>query len=315
MTFWPLVNCDLDPTTPEPDADPQMTLRALEGLALILHLAGLCYTHTHPEAPPLLWLSASTLGRALQTCQSLLGGAKSTADHARIQSAIQLAVRILDSIIYLTTPQVQVECVLLLSLLRGDVCSQALESHQLLLTHTTLMSVLEDSSEQLSAEMDGISGQLTCVLSGSSKLTVNHKDPLPLPMILCSRLGLAAEHAGKGTPIGASDIKPVLPLLRPSSSSVAKRAFLDALPHLCQHVNIGGRDSDSLDILRDLIGLIEDPDPSVRTLFSLSVGFLLAEPTSEPNQDPVKELLVSGVKEAFIRLNSTETTSYAAHSY
>lgn len=39
----------------------------------------------------------------METCQSLLGGAKSTADHARIQSAIQLAVRILDSIIYLTS--------------------------------------------------------------------------------------------------------------------------------------------------------------------------------------------------------------------
>ncbi|XP_055785850.1 serine/threonine-protein kinase ATR isoform X2 [Salvelinus fontinalis] len=374
-----LVNCDLDPTTPEPDADPQMTLRALEGLALILHLAGLCYTHTSSSS--LLWLSASTLGRALETCQSLLGGAKSTADHAHIQSAIQVAVRILDSIIYLTmsspaedsglqnsvcallsvpwvcelssvpayqmagfppslpdlarrmspcySPQVQAECVLLLSLLRGDVCvswrvsvcSQALESpHEVVrasavrsfplllhhvghthhnLTHTTLMSVLEDSSEQVRAELAGISGQLTCVLSGSSKLNVNHKEPLPLPMILCSRLGLAAEHAGKGTPIGASVIKPVLPLLRPSSSSVAKRAFLDALPHLCQHVNLGGRDSDSLAILRDLIGLIEDPDPSVRTLFSQSVRFLLAEPTSEPDQDPVKELLVSRVKEAF----------------
>lgn len=123
-----LVNCDLDLTTPEPDTDPQMTLRALEGLALILHLAGLCYTHTrylthtqkvtHPtssltqifpslslssSSSSLLWLSASTLGRALETCQSLLGGAKSTTDHAHIQSAIQVAVRILDSIIYLTS--------------------------------------------------------------------------------------------------------------------------------------------------------------------------------------------------------------------
>nr|XP_046179436.1 serine/threonine-protein kinase ATR [Oncorhynchus gorbuscha] len=374
-----LVNCDLDPTTPEPDADPQMTLRALEGLALILHLAGLCYTHTSSSS--LLWLSAPTLGRALETCQSLLGGAKSTADHAHIRSAIQVAVRILDSIIYLTmsspaedsglqnsvcallsvpwvcelssvpayqmagfppslsdlakrmspcySPQVQAECVLLLSLLREDVCvswrvsvcSQALESpHEVVrasavrsfplllhhvghthhnLTHSTLMSVLEDSSDHVRAELAGISGQLTCVLSGSSKLNVNNKEPLPLPMILCSRLGLAAEHVGKGTPIGASVIKPVLPLLRPSSSSVAKRAFLDALPHLCQHVNLGGGDSDSLAILRDLIGLIEDPDPSVRTLFSQSVRFLLAEPTSEPDQDPVKELLVSRVKEAF----------------
>ncbi|XP_045063840.1 serine/threonine-protein kinase ATR isoform X2 [Coregonus clupeaformis] len=374
-----LVNCDHDLKTPEPDADPQMTLRALEGLALILHLAGLCYTHTSSSS--ILWLSASTLGRVLETCQSLLGGAKSTADHAHIPSAIQLAVRIMDSIIYLTmsspaedsglqsnvcallsvpwvcelssvpayqnagfppslpglakrlspcySPQVQAECVLLLSLLRGDVCvswrvcvcSQALESqHEVVrasvvrsfplllhhlgdthhnLTHTTLMSVLEDSSEQVRAELAGISGQLTCILSGSSKLTVNHKELLPLPMILCSRLGLAAEHAVKATPIGASVIQPLLPLLRPSSSSAAKRAFLEALPHLCQHVSLGGRDSDSLAILRDLIGLIEDSDPSVRTLFSQSVRFLLAETTSEPDQGPIRELLVSGVKEAF----------------
>ncbi|KAL1022226.1 hypothetical protein UPYG_G00023920 [Umbra pygmaea] len=382
LTF--LMNCNLDLTNPKPNTDAQMTIRALEGLAHILHLAGLCYTDTRSS---LLWVSAPTLGRALETCQSILGGAKSTDDHSHIQSAVMMVVRILDSIVYLTinnpaedsglqrnlcallsvpwvcdlsslpsyqksafppnlpdvakrlalcyTPQIQAECVLMLSLLGRDVCvswrvcvfSRALESeHEAVrasavrsfplllhhlghthhnLTHSTFMRILEDKSEQVRTELASISGQLTCVLSGTSKTTINHTEPLPPPAILCSRLGLATEHAENGTPIGASVIKPLLPLLQPSSSSSAKRAFLEALPHLCRHISFGGSDPDSQAILRVLIDLIEDPDSSVRTMFSQSVCFLLAEPTPDPDQGPVSELLLSRVTEAFTHAKLT----------
>uniref|UniRef100_A0AAY5KMV7 Serine/threonine-protein kinase ATR n=1 Tax=Esox lucius TaxID=8010 RepID=A0AAY5KMV7_ESOLU len=359
-----LVTCNLDLTIPQPNADHQMTMRALEGLSNILHLAGLCYTDT--SSSYVLWVSTSTLSRALETCQSLLGRAKSTDDLTHLKPAVQLAVRILDSVIYMTmssraedtglqtsvcallslpwvcelssvpayqktgfppslldlskrlatSPQVRAECVFLLSLLRGNVCeswrvcvfSRALESeHEVVRASCVCVCVftcicrriLEDTSEQVRAELASISGHLTCVLSGTSKITVNHAEPLPLPTILCSRLGLVAEHIEKPTPIGASIIKPLLPLLQSSCSSSAKRAFLESLPHLCQHISLGGGDPDTLAILRGLIGLVEDPDPSVRALFSQSVRFLLAEPAADSDQGPISELLLSRVTEAF----------------
>lgn len=56
-------------------------------------------------------------------------------------------------------------------------------------------------------------------------------------------------------------------------------AFLEALPHLCQHVNLTNEDADTREVLCALIGLMEDSDPAVRTHFSQSVRFLLTEPT------------------------------------
>lgn len=54
-------------------------------------------------------------------------------------------------------------------------------------------------------------------------------------------------------------------------------AFLDALPHLCLHVNLVNGDNDSCEVLSALIGLMEDSDPVVRKCFSQSVRFLLME--------------------------------------
>lgn len=61
-------------------------------------------------------------------------------------------------------------------------------------------------------------------------------------------------------------------------------AFLDALPHLCLHVNLVSEDSDSRKVLSALMGLMEDSDPAVRKCFSQSVRFLLME--SERNSVP-----------------------------
>uniref|UniRef100_A0A669AX27 Serine/threonine-protein kinase ATR n=1 Tax=Oreochromis niloticus TaxID=8128 RepID=A0A669AX27_ORENI len=76
-------------------------------------------------------------------------------------------------------------------------------------------------------------------------------------------------------------------------------AFLEALPHLCQHVNLTGADSDSRAILYALIGLMEDSDPVVRTCFSQSVRFLVTETTRNSEQGSLNELLVARLKEAF----------------
>lgn len=61
-------------------------------------------------------------------------------------------------------------------------------------------------------------------------------------------------------------------------------AFLEALPHLCRHVNLVGGDGDSRAILCALIGLMEDSDPVVRIRFSQSVRFLLTETTRNTEQ-------------------------------
>lgn len=67
-------------------------------------------------------------------------------------------------------------------------------------------------------------------------------------------------------------------------------AFLEALPHLCQHVNLVGGDGDSRAVLCALIGLMEDSDPAVRISFSQSVRFLLTETSKNSEQDSLNEV-------------------------
>lgn len=67
-------------------------------------------------------------------------------------------------------------------------------------------------------------------------------------------------------------------------------AFLEALPHLCQHVKLTGGDSDSRAVLCALIGLMEDSDVAVRISFSQSVRFLLTETTRNSEQGSLSEV-------------------------
>uniref|UniRef100_A0A3B4UCT7 Serine/threonine-protein kinase ATR n=1 Tax=Seriola dumerili TaxID=41447 RepID=A0A3B4UCT7_SERDU len=72
-------------------------------------------------------------------------------------------------------------------------------------------------------------------------------------------------------------------------------AFLEALPHLCQHVNLIGGDSESRAVLCALLGLMEDSDPVVRIRFGQS---------NDSEIDCVcffslSQLLVARLKEAF----------------
>ncbi|XP_071354256.1 serine/threonine-protein kinase ATR [Trachinotus anak] len=228
------------------------------------------------------------------------------------------------------TPEVQVDCVSLLAVLRHGVCetwrmcvlSKALQSPDevvraaavrafpLLLHHLgnahhnlisgTLLSRLDDSSEQVKKELARTIGQLSCIQSELSLLSETNAESINTPKILCFHLTLAAEHAGNAFPsLRATVVRPFLPLLRQQAPSSVKQAFLEALPHLCQHVNLTGGDSDSRAVLCALIGLVEDSDPVVRIRFSQSVRFLLTETNRNSEQGSLSDLLVARLKEAF----------------
>uniref|UniRef100_A0A3P8SXK1 Serine/threonine-protein kinase ATR n=1 Tax=Amphiprion percula TaxID=161767 RepID=A0A3P8SXK1_AMPPE len=285
---------------------------------------------------PLLWVSTETLGRVLKSCQSVLeGGSQSVSNQSYFQSAVQATIRLAVLFIYspchsvlslffiIYSPEVQADCVSLQAFLHRGVCetwrvfvfSKALDSqdeyvraaavrvfplllHQLGNNHHN--SRLEDSSEQVKKELARIIGQLSCIQSELSKLSDVHTESTCLPKILCLRQSLATEHAGKAVPsLRTSVVKPFLPLLGPEAPSSVKQAFLQALPHLCQHVNLTGGDNDSRAVLCVLIGLMEDSDQAVRIQFSQSVRFLLTETTQSSEQGSLNELLVSRLKEAF----------------
>uniref|UniRef100_A0A8C3ATP9 Serine/threonine-protein kinase ATR n=1 Tax=Cyclopterus lumpus TaxID=8103 RepID=A0A8C3ATP9_CYCLU len=218
--------------------------------------------------------------------------------------------------------EIQADCVSLLALLRRGVCeawrlcvfstallspdeavrAAAVEAFPLLLHHlgNSLATCLSDSSEQVKKALARIIGQLSCIQSELSQLSDTRTGSAPLPEILCHQLGLAAEHSGNACPsLRATFVRPFLPLLKQEAPSSVKQAFLEALPHLCQHVKLVGGDSDSQAVLCALIGLMEDSDPAVRTCFSQSVRFLLTETSRNSEQGSLSELLVTRLKEAF----------------
>ncbi|KAK5917220.1 hypothetical protein CgunFtcFv8_012127 [Champsocephalus gunnari] len=226
--------------------------------------------------------------------------------------------------------EITADCVSLLALVRRGVCdtwrvhvfsmtlqsqdevvrAEAVRAFPLLLHHlgsshhnlinTTLLPRLEDSSETVKKELARIIGHLSCIQSDLSQLSDTQTKSTPAPEILCRTLSLAAEHAGNSLPsLQATVVKPFLPLLKPQAPSSVKQAFLEALPHLCQHVNLVDGDSGSQEVLCALIGLMEDSDPVVRIRFSQSVRFLLTDATRNSEQGSLSELLVARLKEAF----------------
>ncbi|XP_057715300.1 serine/threonine-protein kinase ATR [Corythoichthys intestinalis] len=225
--------------------------------------------------------------------------------------------------------EVQAKCVSLVACLRGGVCetwrafvfSAAMQSpdevlrvaavrafpnllHHLensrhnLITSTGLYTRLEDASEKVQMALAGITGQLSCVQSGLSLLS---DDATSSQELVCLRLRLTDEHpSGVPPTLTASFVKPFLPLLEAGAPSSVKKAFLEALPHICQHVRLGDGGDDSRKLLCALVSLMEDSDAGVRTGLGRSVRFLLTESTT-PTSDhgTVSELLVARLKEAF----------------
>uniref|UniRef100_A0A8C4H2C7 Serine/threonine-protein kinase ATR n=1 Tax=Dicentrarchus labrax TaxID=13489 RepID=A0A8C4H2C7_DICLA len=325
---WAVVNTRLEEllTFLNSDADePEATqiLSALEGLALILHLAALCSSPTsHSE---------DGLQRRVCALLSLPWVCENKSVSAYKSSGFPSWLPALaDRLNFCYSPEIQADCVSLLALLRRGVCetwrvclfsktlqnpnevvrAAAVRAFPLLLHHlgkahhnligSTLLSRLEDGSEQVKTELARIVGQLSCIQSELSQLSETHTQSTRLPEILCHQLSLATEHAGNSFPsFRANFVRPFLPLLRQQAPSSVKQAFLEALPHLCQHVNLAGGDSDSLAVLCALIGLMEDSDPVVRIRFSQSVRFLLTETSRNSEQGSLSELLVARLKEAF----------------
>uniref|UniRef100_A0A673CED7 Serine/threonine-protein kinase ATR n=1 Tax=Sphaeramia orbicularis TaxID=375764 RepID=A0A673CED7_9TELE len=232
--------------------------------------------------------------------------------------------------LFFPAPQIRVDCVSLLAFVPHGVCetwrvcvfSKALQSQDeavraaavrafpVLLHHlgnayhnlinTTLLLRLEDSSEQVMKELARIVGQLSCVQSEVSQLSDTQSETPCPPVLVCHRLCLTSKHAQNTAAfLKASVVRPFLLLLRPQAPSSVKQAFLEALPHLCQHVNVADGDSDSRAVLCALISLIEDSDPAVRIRFSQSVCFLLMENVRNSEQGSLNELLVARLKEAF----------------
>ncbi|KAJ0062993.1 hypothetical protein NL108_010267 [Boleophthalmus pectinirostris] len=363
-----------------PGAENPEILSAVQGLALILHLATLC-SSPMSSVSLLLWLSTETLGRALNTCKSVLeGGGKPVENKSYHQSVLQSTIGILDSIIFLTmnshsedglqrrvcallslpwvielksvsafrtsafpswvsglaqrltfcyTPEVQIDCLSLLALLRQGVCDQwralvfsnslkspedsvraaAVRAFPLLLHHlgrthyslinSTLLLRLEDSSVQVKQELSRIVGHLSCIQSEMSELSDTHMVSF-CPSLSCHRLCLSTKHKENTTALlKASFVLPFLPVLNQQAPSSIKLAFLEALPHLCQHVSLSSGDSDSRAISCALIGLIEDSDTTVRAGFGQSVRFLLTENGQASEQNSLSDLLVARLKEGF----------------
>lgn len=165
-------------------------------------------------------------------------------------------------------------------------------------------------------ELARIVDQLSCIRSESSRLT--HTESAP--DILCHKLSLASEHAGNSpASLRPSFVKPFLQLLKKQAPSSVKQgilsfpsicpflygkkihtlhvtiylpllAFLEALPHLCLHINLFDGDSDSQSVISTLIGLMEDPDPAVRIRLSQSIRFLLPETTGHSEQSSLSEV-------------------------
>ncbi|XP_049596564.1 serine/threonine-protein kinase ATR [Syngnathus scovelli] len=88
-----------DSDAEEPESDNSLV--ALQGVALILRLAAVCSSPT--RQPPLLWVSTKTLDRTLRNCQSVLeDGAEPVTNQKYYESAVQITVKVLDCVLYLT---------------------------------------------------------------------------------------------------------------------------------------------------------------------------------------------------------------------
>ncbi|RXM36849.1 Serine/threonine-protein kinase ATR [Acipenser ruthenus] len=326
-------------------------LSALEGVAVILHLAALCSCHFCPQPPvssysnmatklnvdggktpepqspstkvQLVWITPELVSQVLETCRKMLVCANS---ENNLDLATERIVRIIDAILYMHALQTQAHCVYLLSLLPKNTCPDwrsavyrwALQSqseavrasavkafpkllHHLgiksySLIHEVLLNKLQDNSILVKQELARIIGELACCLSETFELRIQVNEPTGHDL-LCSHLIVNSGHAEIITTIGASIFTPFLMLLKAETSSSVKSAFIENVPHLCKHVNLGIRDPDTNAVLSALVNLMEDPDKDVRMLFSKNIKYLLE--SWETEQGALKELIVSRLKEAY----------------
>ncbi|MGH0146107.1 UNVERIFIED_CONTAM: hypothetical protein FKN15_045088 [Acipenser sinensis] len=169
----------------------------------------------------------------------------------------------------------------------GSSSSNKISSHgPLSKKPKTQVNKLQDNSILVKQELAGIIGELACCLSEAFELRMQVNEPTGHDL-LCSHLIVNSAHAETVTTIGASVFTPFLMLLRAETSSSVKSAFIENIPHLCKHVNLGNRDPDTMAVLSALVNLMEDPDKDVRMLFSKNIKYLLE--SWETEQGALKE--------------------------
>uniref|UniRef100_A0A4W3HYM3 Serine/threonine-protein kinase ATR n=1 Tax=Callorhinchus milii TaxID=7868 RepID=A0A4W3HYM3_CALMI len=225
----------------------------------------------------------------------------------------------------------QANCVYLLSLLPAEMCPEwraavyrwALQSssdvlragsvqgfplllHRLgvkshSLVNEILLSKLQDNSSLVQEALASSVGMLACVLSGKSQLMLPKSD-LAVPHadgdLLCSHIIVRTDSPKSMPTVGASVFIPFLALIRKKMPTSVKLAFINNIPYLCKHVNLGKNSSDANVMFDAVLNLMEDPDNGVRIAFSEKIHHLLEHQEAE-DQSLLKELLVSKLKEAY----------------
>uniref|UniRef100_A0A3B4AQY2 Serine/threonine-protein kinase ATR n=1 Tax=Periophthalmus magnuspinnatus TaxID=409849 RepID=A0A3B4AQY2_9GOBI len=355
---WAVINARLEEllnfvNSNSHEAENPEILSAVQGLALILHLATLCSSPTRYENKLNLGLKKESVKIKISLVNSyatkVLNFASLLTVNSHSEDGLQRRVCALLSLPWVIehksasafrtsalppwlsalaqrltfSPEVQIDCLSLLALVRQGVCdswralvfSNSLKSpedsvraaavrafplllHHLGSSHYNLIKSsllrLEDSSVQVKQELSRIVGHLSCIQSEVSELSDTNTSHCP-SSISCHRICLSDKHKGyTGELLKASFVQPFLPLLQQQAPT-----FLEALPHLCQHVSLSSGDSDSKAVSCALIGLIEDSDTDVRASFGQSVRFLLTEDGQASEQNSLSELLVAHLKEGF----------------
>uniref|UniRef100_A0A4W3HDU3 Serine/threonine-protein kinase ATR n=1 Tax=Callorhinchus milii TaxID=7868 RepID=A0A4W3HDU3_CALMI len=173
------------------------------------------------------------------------------------------------------------------------------KSHSLV--NEILLSKLQDNSSLVQEALASSVGMLACVLSGKSQLMLPKSD-LAVPHadgdLLCSHIIVRTDSPKSMPTVGASVFIPFLALIRKKMPTSVKLAFINNIPYLCKHVNLGKNSSDANVMFDAVLNLMEDPDNGVRIAFSEKIHHLLEHQEAE-DQSLLKELLVSKLKEAY----------------
>ncbi|NXP51660.1 ATR kinase, partial [Heliornis fulica] len=161
-----------------------------------------------------------------------------------------------------------------------------------------LLNQIKDDSELVKEACAGIVGKLSCCLSGTFSIQPSLVDSAVKRVtydILCSSITVTF-HEKTCSP-QACVFKPFLILLENKVPSSVKLAFIENIPHLCQHLDFNDDESGVKLLVGSLLNLIEDPDKDVRVAFSDCIKNILESLDSE--EGFIKELFVSRMKEAY----------------
>ncbi|XP_028647910.2 serine/threonine-protein kinase ATR isoform X1 [Erpetoichthys calabaricus] len=183
------------------------------------------------------------------------------------------------------------------------LCNLGAKSNNLI--HEVLLSKLQDNSVLVKMEMAGVVGPIACCLSEAFELMVSSKEPED-QSFLCNNLVITSSCSESITRIGPSIFTPFVILLKPEIDSSVKLNFIKNFPLLCKHLDLRPSDPDAKTVVSALIHLIEDPNKAVRLMFSQYVKYLIV--AWEAEDGPLKEILVSRLKDAYTNAKATKNT-------